>query len=282
MLTVSDIASIHQISYQQVQDLIQFGYLAVADIERHKQKGIRYLFAEEEVRQLDVHSHLAEIQELKKKYHHGQGQKSSSFKKIIQTIHRYDNFLESIENYPESELLRICFYLFHLNHYAKTYPERSKELYALKSRVLRKMYSEHPQDLKAVYLQGPDRKKIWLCDDCRDAAQNANMSYVRYIQQEYYCPKCEIQVVDKEYFSLIEFTLTIDAFHFCFHQPRSKVLKWMKDLDRLPHRNRHTGNYTDQMYMYGRSVSRIEEKVFPLKMIEQALNNYVSTKIKEA
>ncbi|MEA1960971.1 MAG: hypothetical protein U9N81_06805 [Bacillota bacterium] len=276
MLTVSDIANMYDISYQQVHDLMDYGYLTISKVDRPNKQGIRYLFSEEDIKDMDIHSHLAEIKDLATRYSRSSNKKNNQFKRVLNAVHHYDDFLDDIQYLPEAKILQASFFLFHLNHYAKTYTSEAKELYQLKTSVLKKMYTENPNIITATYLHGPDRKKIWLCEDCKDAAWGMGLSYVSYIQNELYCPKCELQLIEKEYYSLIEFHLEIEKYRFCFHQPRSKVMKWMKDIDQLPHRLRYVGRCSDQMYLYGRSISRVEEKVFPLPMVRNELTRYLT------
>lgn len=273
MLTISDVAEKYHISHQQVHDLIEYGYLPVARIDRTDKKGIRYLFDEADVYKMDIHSYLAEIKDQQEK--RPSVRRQSNFKQLISIVNRYDRFLDEIEFYPEKEVLEICFYLFHLNHYAKTYPEQSNALYKLKNSVLKKMYRENAGIMDAYYLQGPDRRKIWLCEDCKEAAHASGLSYAQYIQNEYDCPKCSLLSVEKEYYSLIEFRIKVDQFRFNFHLPLRRAAKWLDDPENLPHGLRKTGRCEDRMYLYGRPITRIEERIFTLPMIQEALQTYV-------
>lgn len=277
MLTVSQVASKYNISNRQVHDLVNHGYLSVAQVYRNKKNGVTYLFAENEIDHLDIHSLLAEIRDKKNSGRNSRNNYPSEFKKVLKVMNYYDRFMDNISDYPEKELLKICFYLFHLNHYAKKYSEMSNELYSLKNRVIRKMYSENTSAIQAVYLTGPDRQKVWLCEECKDNARSAGMSYPAYVKKEYYCPKCFLQAVEKEYYSLVEFKVNTADYHFSFHLPLAVVCRWMENLDRLPQSIRETGRYDDKMYLYGRPVSRIEEKIFPVAMVKQILTDYVNS-----
>jgi hypothetical protein len=64
MLTISGIARRYKITNLQVQDLIKHGYLPVTRIDRSN-KGIIYLFAEEDVDSIDIYSLLADIRQRK-------------------------------------------------------------------------------------------------------------------------------------------------------------------------------------------------------------------------
>lgn len=273
MLTISEVAEKFNLSNRQVHDMVRYGYLNVAGIHRHSGRGPIYLFSEQDVNNLDIHSALQEIRR-KQTYQPGHAV-ASDFKRVIRVLNYYDRFLDAIQDHPQEHFLLTCFYLFHLNHYAKRYQERSEELYRLKNKVLRKLFLNHPDLFYLRYLLGPDRKRIWLCDDCKESANAAGMSYVEYLKKGYYCPKCSLHSVEKEYYSLIEFRVTLEDYRFTFHLPRSAVLRWMSDLDRLPQGTRDTGRYEDSMYLYGRSVSRIEERILPLPLIQQKLRQYL-------
>lgn len=272
LLTISEIALKYRISYKQVNDLIDYGFLPVTYTKRTPNKGVKLFFSESDINNLDIPSVLAEINDMKRK-----GIKKNThydFKKVIGVINYYDRFMESISYHPDEKLLRAAFYLFHLNHYAKKYEEQSKKLYNLKNQVIKKMYQTNPDKIEAVYLVGPDRKKVWLCEDCKDSARAAGMPYVSYIRSGYHCPKCFVQSVEKEYYSLVEFIINTSEHRFTFHLPRNTAQKWIKDIYRLPQEIRETGRSIDKMYLYGRQIGRIEEKVFPLSMIIQKLEDY--------
>lgn len=275
MLTISQLAAKYNISNHQVHDLIDFGYLNIAGIKRDGNKGFTYLFAEEEIEALNLPSLLQEIKERKTRPGNRVRKKTNDFKQVIRLLDYYDRFMENVSYHPEKEFLEVCFYLFHLNHYAKTYTTKSNALYRLKNKVLKKLYREKPHLMEAIYLLGPDRNKIWLCEDCKEAARAANQSYVSYLKAGKYCPKCSISPVEKEYYSLVEFKVDLDGFKFTFHLPRSSALKWLKELDQLPQGVRQMNHYDDRMYLYGRSVSRCEEKVLPLNYIEEKLQQYL-------
>lgn len=275
MLSSSEVAARYKISNRQVHDLVNYGYLNVAQVFRNEKRGVSFLFSENEIEKLDIPSLIAEMKEKKIRNIRPPYSNSSDFKKILRAFDYYDRFMEDVNNLSEGNLLKAAFYLFHFNHYAKTYPEMSKELYKIKSRVLRKMYLENQQFIKASYLLGPDRKKVWLCEDCKDASRSAGMSYNTYIRSEAYCPKCDILELEKEYYSLVEFCLEVSDYRFIFHTPRSLAVRWMKDIDELPRDNRKTGQYDDRMYLYGRAISRIEERVFPLEMLKEKLEAYI-------
>ncbi len=274
MLTISEVALKYKISYKQVNDLINYGFLPVNYTERTPHKGIRLLFSEFDIGKINIPSALAEISQLKR-----QGvirNDHQDFKKVMRVISYHDNFLNKIANHPNRKLLQTSFFLFHLNHYAKKYTNLSKKLYKLKNQTLEKMYLTTPEAIEVQYLLGPDRKTVWLCEDCKDSSQAAGMPYVSYIRQEYYCSKCYIQSVEKEYYSLIEFVIPSSEYRFVFHLPLNIATKWLKDINKIPLKVRKTEKYMDKMYLYGREIHRIEEKAFPLNMIIEELETYLA------
>lgn len=271
MLTISEIAKKFKISNRQVYDLVEQGYLSVSQLQRNNNKGISYLFSEQDLEKLDIYSILAEAQGSRKHKSNTPG-----FKQIISAVRYYDRFLENIASYPEREFLEACFYLFHLNHYAKSFKESSSRLYQLKNQVLHKMYLNNLNLFQIIYLTGPDRRQVWLCEDCKEAAVSARMSYADYIKSEYFCPKCSLHALDKEYYSLIEFKIRLEEYRFTFHLPLRSAARWLKDLDNYPQYTRKVRRYHDAMHIYGRPVNKIETRVFPLEMIIKKLKQYLN------
>ncbi|HOQ08943.1 MAG TPA: hypothetical protein PLG09_02325 [Syntrophomonadaceae bacterium] len=275
MLTISEVARKYSLSNRQVHEMVLYGYLNAADIKRHSGGGTILLFSEQDIDKLDIHSILQEINN-RKKYDHFRSA-SSDFRRMTRMLNYYDRFVASVQDHPQQHFLMVCFYLFHLNHYAKKYQEQSAELYRLKNQVIKRLYNQYTDLIQAIYLLGPDRKQIWLCDDCKDSARAAGMSYVDYLKKGYYCPKCTIGSVDKEYYSLVEFRISLDDYRFTFHLPRASAIRWMKDLDSLPQSIRETGRYQDSMYLYGRAISRIEERILPLPVILEKLHQFLAS-----
>lgn len=273
MLKTSDVAKLLHIKNEQVMALVDFGFLRIADISRHEQ-GFSYLFSEDEVYKLDASSCLAQIEEWRSKRRIPKG-KGSDFKAEMRAIKRYDRFLQSIEETPCAELLLAAFYLFHLNHYAKKYVKVADELYALKHRVLKKMVERFGLYLELAVLLGPDKYRIWLCEECRMQASEMGMSYREYIAEGNSCPKCEVQVKERDYYSLLEIAVSFDKHSFCFHMPRHLAAKWELEWDRIPCRDRLEDDSRDRMCLYGRRITNIEERVFPLPAVIDQLQRFL-------
>ncbi len=274
MLTISEVARRYQLNNRQVHELMEYGYLQISRVSRNANGGMSYLFDEKDVQAADIYSALADLQDKKNRLG-SRGVSTVRFSKVLRAIRHYDRFLASIEGQPAETVLRVSFYLFHLNHYAKRYAEQSRELYSLKNRVIRKMWRDNPDLIQVRYLLGPDRERIWLCDDCKDSARSAGLSFVEYLKKGHRCPKCFVQSVEPEYYSLFEFIVAIGNYRFVFHLPRSSAWRWLKDVPNIEQGRRETGPYDDSMYLYGRPSTRIEEKSFPLPMVIEALTAYL-------
>lgn len=275
MLKTSEVAQRLNITNSQVQDLVDFGYLSVAGTYRSRSNGLSYLFAEQELESLNVPAILAEIKE-KKRHRRCISSLPGAWRERQRAVARHDHFLCSIAALPEARLLRAAYYLFHLNHYAKAYEKERESLYALKNRVLACIVRDYPEMVRCVYLIGQDRSKIWLCEDCRQSARAAGYTYLDYVKLGHYCEKCYVQVVEREYYSLVEFSLESDDYRFCFHLPVSVARKWLAGIKELPIRERKHDEVNDAMYFYGRRITRIEEKVIPLAVVVQELETFLT------
>lgn len=276
MLKTSEVARKLNITNRQVQDLVDFGYLPIADTYRTNAGGFGYLFSEQALESLDdVPSLLAEIKDRKR----GRRNISSScggWRRRQKVLERSERFLCSTADLPEAPLLRAAFYLFHLNHYAKTYQDEQKRLYELKNQVLAHMMDKFSEVVECIYLVGDDQVKVWLCDDCRQAANAAGYSYPEYVREGRRCSKCYVQVLAREYYSLIEYNIEVEECRFCFHLPYPIARKWM-DIEELPRRERKQGKGSDEMYFYGRKITRMEERVVPLAVVERELEEFLRT-----
>lgn len=273
MLRTSEVAKRLNITYSQVQDMIDYGYLPVADVRRCGNGGIVYLFSENQLESIDVAGVLAEIRELKSR-----GRRVGSardFKRRQVLAHRHERFMQMVAGSSDSELFKACYYLFHLNHYAKAYPDRKDELYSLKNQVLRCMVARYPGKVCCLYLVGADKARVWLCEDCSQTARLNGCSYQDYISEQRYCCKCEVQVLEREYYSLIEFVVENQDLRFSFHLPVSKARKWMCGIEGLPRFERGSGEKRDEMYFYGRRITRVEEKIVPLAVAIKELRGFI-------
>lgn len=273
MLTISQAAARFGVSNRQIHELISMGFLNVSSISLDN-RGVKYLFSEQYLDRLDLYSLIAEAHEAKKRTGNNSG-RPLDWKRLNRAANHYQRFLEEIGPSCHAPLLEAGFYLFHLNHYAKSYAEKSRELYRLKKQVLKKMLEDYHPLFDITYLLGPDRKKVWLCEDCKSNARKAGISFPEYSRREYHCSKCYVQNLEKEYYSLIQFDLALEGYRFSFHLPLSAA-RFVKNLHLVNQAVRKTCRYNDLMYIYGRSVSRVEEQVYPLNMIVDGLQRFLN------
>jgi hypothetical protein len=64
----------------------------------------------------------------------------------------------------------------------------------------------------------------------KDSARSAGLTFVEYLKKGYYCPKCFVQAVEPEYYSLYEFIIAQGNYRFVFHLPRSSAGRWLKNV----------------------------------------------------
>lgn len=267
MLKTSDVAKRLNISNAQVMSLVDHGYLRVAALERHDQ-GFTYLFADEELKEVDLGAALAEIEQEKKT-------RTRRFGAELKAVQYYDRLIASFDESTSPELLKTAFYLFQLNHYAKKYNNVQKELYTLKHKVMKIMLERFGLYLEVQLLMGGDRLRVWLCDDCKTNAHEQNMTYREYIASGYYCPKCEQQIMERDFYSLIEIKVSWEQHRFSFHVPWSQARKWELNWDNIPQRDRNNEDAPDTMFLYGRRISTLEERIFPLPAIVRELEEFI-------
>lgn len=273
MLTISQVAARFGVSNRQIYELISLGYLNVSSISRDT-RGVKYLLSEQYLDRVDLYSLIAEAQDARRRMPNPPN-RPLNWKRLNKAVDHYEQFLEEIGLNCYAPLLEASFYLFHLNHYAKSYIDKSKELYGLKKQVLKMMLEEYRPLFNVTYLLGPDRKKVWLCEDCKANARKAGIPFTEYARREYHCSKCYVQNLEKEYYSLIEFDLALEGHRFSFHLPLSAA-RFVKDLHLVNQAIRKTWAYNDLMFIYGRPVSRVEEQVYPLTMIVDGLQQFLN------
>lgn len=181
---------------------------------------------------------------------------------------RRDEFLSSLAGLPEeaADILKASFYLYHLNHYAKSGHEY---LYEIKEKVLKhfvRHYLNTPY-LQVSLVQGQQRED--LCQDCRSRAQKYNMSYGDYAKTYGGCPRCRKR---KSYYDLFEFNVQYENHRFSFHTPYSVGRKWFYGEILLPRRYR--GHRQEQGLTFGRPITEREASALPMDEVIENLSNY--------
>ncbi len=186
-----------------------------------------------------------------------------------ETITRKERFMEAIAEYPghSALLLRAAYYLFHLNHYAKS---GENYLYELKERVLAAMTAGFTtaDGLQIFFIAGAAR--VRLCPDCRNRAQEQRKSYLEYARLTGGCSNCQR---DEDYFSLYEFLVTWDQHRFCFHSPFQIGRKWLKGRE-IPAKE---GSEREGAYPFGRPISSGEAAAINLAEVVDELEHFLNT-----
>ncbi len=184
-----------------------------------------------------------------------------------ETIARKERFMEGIADLPggSAMLLRTAYYLFHLNHYAKS---GETYLYELKERVLAAMAANFItfDCLQIYFIPGPAR--VRLCPDCRSRAQEQRKSYLEYARLTGGCSNCQR---DEDYFSLYEFLVAWDQHRFCFHSPFQIGRKWFKGRD-IPAKE---GSEREGAYPFGRPISSGEAAAVNLSEVVDELEHFL-------
>lgn len=198
--------------------------------------------------------------------------RQKTFRKNVESKNK---FFQEIEMLPGDVkvLLHTCFYLFHLNHYAKA---GDPYLYDLKEMVLstlvKKYYKENgDQDslLQAVFIEGEN--KIILCSRCKSRAKKRKISHVDYLEKYGGCSKCS---KGYKYYSLYEFNISYDNYRFCFHTPYSTGKKWFKDKKSLPPKKQSSRR--EGAYIFGRSIFNSEAQAVELIEAIEELQNFLA------
>jgi hypothetical protein len=138
---------------------------------------------------------------------------------------RKQRFLTGLSEIPDpySQLLKACFYLYHLNHYAK---RGESYLYDLKEQVLKLlvgMNESFGSSIRVVFVPGSER--VRLCGRCQERADRLGKNRPEYIKLYGGCSQC---ARDDNYYSLYEFIVSYDDYRFCFHVPFMAARKWFK------------------------------------------------------
>ncbi|MCL6612023.1 MAG: hypothetical protein K6T66_10850 [Peptococcaceae bacterium] len=180
---------------------------------------------------------------------------------------RRDQFLSSLDELPEEAavLLKASYYLYHLNHYAKT---GHQYLYEIKERVLKhfvRAYINSPY-LEIVLVQGQQRSD--LCPGCRSRANKLNLTYGEYAKSYGGCPRCGKR---ERYYDLFEFNIRYDNHRFSFHTPFSAARKWFPGEVSLPRQYR--GHLQERGLAFGRPITEREARALPMDEVIQALEN---------
>ncbi|MDR1159463.1 MAG: hypothetical protein LBK69_02450, partial [Syntrophomonadaceae bacterium] len=186
-------------------------------------------------------------------------------------------FLDSLSVLSERAaiIFRACYYLYHLNHYAKQ--QGHAYLYDYKEKVLYALWKEQMNQISPVYnllkvFFIPGAPRIHLCPDCRLKAQQQGLSHLEFLQaKEHVCAQCG---KDDNYYSLYEFILENDEYHFCFHLPYASARKWLSEFN-IPEKESLGKNKRDGFFAFGRPINEAEASAVELQEIVEELENFL-------
>lgn len=210
------------------------------------------------------------------------GARSAGLKRAVAAVNavevrkRSEHFLSSLEDLPEetARLLKASYYLFHLNHYAKS---GHPYLYELKEKILKHLVGRYlgTPNLTATLVQG--QQKVDLCQDCRARAGKLNLSYGEYAKSYGGCPRCNKR---SSYYDLFEFNIQYEDHRFSFHTPYSVGKKWFAP--GTDHQRQYRGHRQEQGLTFGRPVTEREAMALPMaeviEEVEKILQEFTCSK----
>ena len=144
-------------------------------------------------------------------------------------------YLSEIRKYPEDiyRILRACYFLYHLNHYAKS-GVMENEFYFLKTDILEKFYKLNFRGLSISYIRRGDKKRIirtpWYEDDENydDDTEDDYENYDDDTEDDYDFSSPYMEIVETGYYDLYSFKIEIDDFTYNFCIPIGGV-DWIKE-----------------------------------------------------
>lgn len=186
-------------------------------------------------------------------------------------IYHKQKFFETVDSLPEdtAKIIRACYYLFHLNHYAKA---GNRYLYDLKETVLHTFaqnYYGKSDLLQISFIEGEN--KVNLCPGCKARAKNRRMSYLDYLDKAGGCPRCTREY---KYYSLYEFLISQDEYRFCFHTPYATAKKWFKNIKLKPSQKQRPRR--EGIYAFGRAIYESEARAVELIEVIEELQAFLA------
>ena len=275
-LTPAQVCRVLKVTPNQMRWLIGSGWLEVAQIAPRKY-GKMELFNSHQVQAL-----ISDMPKIRRGWESTkslrQGAQKTAYRRetsrhLTESLkRRKKEFLDDLKGFSESveKVLRVCFYLFHLNHYAKnghTY------LYDLKEQVLRKLYTGYSADglISVAFIRGTPR--IRLCAACRVLAQEQGKRQTEYVRRGGGCPRCSRE---ENYYSLYEFTVDYAEYHFCFHIPYHIARKWVDTGRSIPEKD--TMLEREGFYTYGRRVFEPEALAIEMQEVVEEIESFLKHK----
>jgi hypothetical protein len=164
----------------------------------------------------------------------------------------------------------VCWWLALLNRAAKSGHEG---LYSLKDSALRTLV-RHGVPHSLSYLKGGDKPRwVWLCDQCRDTADDMGMRPLDYIEVIGPCEDCYVEPAEHRYYDLYELKFRFDGIGtFTFHVPYPVGKEYLPDPSTLPESAfSDRATESDDCWTFGRPLNRVEAAAFSVDEIVREL-----------
>jgi len=170
---------------------------------------------------------------------------------------------------PVGRLLRASFFLFHLNHYAKS---GERYLYDLKEVVLRSLAEQagrwQEENMIRIFIL-PGSERVKLCSRCREKARKMGLNYSEFVRLIGGCRQCPRSA---EYYSLYEFLIEYDSYRFCFHIPAELAHNWAGNSSLTM---RETPAEREGFMLFGRPAFQAETRAVELTEVIAELRSFL-------
>ncbi len=274
LLNPAQVCIVLGVSPESVKRLTREGYLEVKETVSFK-NGDMQLFPTEQVRAL-----VPKMPRIKQAWERYDNQRLGASRLALARIYRQrsyrdkvmrkNDFLQAVAQLPpeQEQIIKACYYLYHLNHYAKA---GNPYLYDLKEAVLRTLVQNYYGSgnlLQVFFIDG--ESKVILCPECKAKAKSQRRSYLDYIDKTGGCARCTREY---KYYSLYEFVIRCRDYRFCFHTPYAAARKWFKNGQAPPEKPvpRREGAYA-----FGRAIYIAEAQAVQLSEVIDELQKFLA------
>ena len=273
LLTTTDVCNTLGLTPARVQRLVKEGHLEVFR-EASLKHGNILMFRQAQVDSLAgrlprILRNWEETEHIRRGAGNAALARAGRQRAAAEIMKRKEHFVTFLDSLPlrQASLLRACYYLYHLNHYAKT---GGSYLYDLKENVMRVIAQNFADEEGMEISMVEGRHRVELCPSCKNKARRQGRSYVEYARQSGGCKTCRR---DKSYYSLFEFSIHCGNYRFCFHTPYPLARKWFPRERQIPDRkqaDRHEGGFA-----FGRPITEAEARAVSLDETLEELNSFI-------
>lgn len=273
LMTPAQVCQLLRITPDQINSLLERGWLEVAFIDKMRNGEMR-LFDKSKIDSL-----IPQMPNIRRAWmaedNHRYGGSAAARKRendrrqAEELKNRKQRYLSELSDCPEpyDRILRACFYLYHLNHYAK---RGESYLYDLKEHVLRilsRLEGLAGPAITVYFVPGSER--VRLCSRCQERAGRLNKTRPEYIRLYGGCPQC---TRDSNYYSLYEFVVAYDNYRFCFHVPYTAARKWFRNQPPPPKEGRAK---REGFTVFGRPILAAEAQAVELIEVIEELESFI-------